>query len=93
MNKKGNKKSQKRFRSDEEMEQVLDGDMSDFISQNDFTLTSFEFAPKNKTVGGPGTHFEKISLRRVQPMCRLVKKSSYVEDFLFLLNARARSSS
>jgi hypothetical protein len=46
MNKRGNKKSQKRFKSDAEVEQALEGDMSDFIAQNDFTLTSFEFAPK-----------------------------------------------
>ena len=50
MNKRKNKEHQKRFKNDEELEEVLDGDMSDFITQNDFHLTTFEFAPKNKTI-------------------------------------------
>jgi len=50
MNKKENKKHQRKFKSDAEVEELLEGDMSDFIAKNDFTLTSFEFAPKNKTI-------------------------------------------
>lgn len=49
MSKKENKR-QRKFKNDEEIEDLLDGDMSNFIRENDFTLTSFEFAPKNKTI-------------------------------------------
>jgi predicted DNA binding CopG/RHH family protein len=50
MNKRENKRYQKKFKNDEEVEKAFDGNMSDFIAENDFTLTSFEFAPKNKTI-------------------------------------------
>jgi predicted DNA binding CopG/RHH family protein len=44
------KKNGKKLKTDEEIEHLLEGDMSDFISKNDFSMTSFEFAPKNKTI-------------------------------------------
>jgi predicted DNA binding CopG/RHH family protein len=50
MSKKENKRHQKKIKNDDEVEALLEGDMSDSISKNDFTLTSFEFAPKNKTI-------------------------------------------
>jgi predicted DNA binding CopG/RHH family protein len=50
MKRKENKRHQGKFKNDKEVEDLLEGDMSDFIEKNDFTLTSFEFAPKNKTI-------------------------------------------
>ena len=44
------KKRLPKLRSDEEAEKFLEQDLSDYIHSGNFALTSFEYAPKDKTV-------------------------------------------
>ena len=39
-----------KMKSDKAVKQILKKDLSDFFSPENFKLTSFEFAPKNKSI-------------------------------------------
>lgn len=44
------KKRWPKFKTDEEMEKFIEQDLSDYLHAGNFTLASFEYAPKSKTV-------------------------------------------
>lgn len=38
------------MKTDQEIEQFLEQDLSDYLTKDNFSLTTFEFAPENKSV-------------------------------------------
>lgn len=60
------KKRLPKMRSDQSAEKLLRKDLSDYLDPDNFTLTSFEFAPKDKS----------ITIRVSKPLLEAVKAVS-----------------
>ncbi len=44
------KKTLPKMKSDRDTKRLLKRDLSDYLTRENFTLTSFEFAPKNRSI-------------------------------------------
>jgi predicted DNA binding CopG/RHH family protein len=60
------KKLFQKFKTNKQMEELLEGDMSEYIHSGNFTPASFEFMPKT----------EKVNLRLSPSLLKAVKKKA-----------------
>ncbi|MEB3310505.1 MAG: CopG family antitoxin [Snowella sp.] len=59
--------------TDQEAEQLLDQDLSEYLNQDNFYPTTFEFAPKNKS----------ITIRMSSELVEAIKKASQIRGISY----------
>jgi predicted DNA binding CopG/RHH family protein len=66
-------KSLPQMKTDQEAEQLLEQDLSDYLNKDNFVATTFEFAPKDKS----------ITIRMSSELVEAIKKASQIRGISY----------
>jgi predicted DNA binding CopG/RHH family protein len=79
------KKKLQKITTDKEAEDILNDDLSDYVNRNNFKRTTFEFAPKDKSITIRVSHpllnsVQAIAEKQGVPYQRIIRQA--IEEYL-----------